>query len=262
VAKSNVDNEQYIFQFSADEVSTSVKTLTSLEFNKYNGITVSNDSVYVFSIESSTGTVLRYNYVTSTRSTISIDCSYQTSTEQQQASTTNTNRFISYGDDGYLYIMCAQSTTIKTVTGTPDGPVTSYDTNYPFYKVNPSTGDTETLYAQLSNLNYSSAGVATSKSISQIDQILVAKSAAYALTGEPYRNIIKVDLSPQPTFSPSCLPTHLPTNKIAPTGNNVPPPNNNNQQQPISLKPTTSLSQSNSNNINSTNKPNNNIHTN
>lgn len=179
--------------------------LCVVSFTTFDGLVYGGNAVFLYSINPKTniGQILKYNIKTKKSSIYSTqDCSSAVSSSQ--STSTSTNRFIDYGDDGYLYLMCTSSASV-TVQSPVQGPSTT-NNDYVFYKYNPANITLmESLNVDFASIQISGVNVTT------VSQIVVVRGVGYASTGSPTWGLIKISLSAQPTLQPTSSPSPSPS---------------------------------------------------
>lgn len=200
-SKSNEDKKFYIWRFSASE--TSATALTEVTGGSIRGIAVSDEYAYVMTASNDKASVTAYKFADSTTHTFNVDC------DTSSLADNTVYQLLAAGDDGYLYVMC--STTV-------DSPY------YTFYKVAPDTFIPSPLYADIGSLTEMKAedddnSTNNNPFIKQVETFVVIGDAAYFSTQDSTFNLIRVDLTPQPTNAPTTMPTPQgsPSPTIAPT---------------------------------------------
>lgn len=192
--------------------------LLSLDFGDggVDGFTFGGGSLYVFNkpVNADSGTLFGYNLETDTATQTRVSCDSDVVVDDDSEDV-GFDHFLSYGTDGFLYLQCGES------TGAPGS-----NDQFFFYQIDSSSLDiTKTFYANLASMHPEVNGDTRNETfITTIDQILVFDGYAYGFTGSPIYNMVKIDLSAQPTAVPTMVPTLAPGGVAPPPGPNPNPP--------------------------------------
>lgn len=205
VAKSTDDNHYFLYQFSPS--LTTATALCEITGGTFTGIAVSDDYVFVMKAANDKAEITAYKFADGTSQIVNVDCDASSlSSDSDKAYQT-----IATGDDGSLYVICS------TAVASP---------YYTFYKLDADTFAVSELYTDASSLNLEdNDDNNVDPPVNEVKTLVVIGNYAYFSTQENDFNLLKVDLTPQPTNAPTVMPT--PQGSPAPTAaptNAGPPP--------------------------------------
>lgn len=198
--------QSYLFQLNA--ISGQSKQIIETTWSTFYGFTFGNGLIYAYTIDGYTGKIHAIDVDSGVDTVYSVDCSaYRTSAAS--VSDASTYRYIDYGDDGNLYVMCTGST--FTASAGTNGQTTITSTTYTFLKVDPVTFSSTEMNAGIYALNGTMKdGTSVGKPLDQVSQILFRSNTAYAYCGGGLANIVAINYSPQPTVQPTGAPSTEP----------------------------------------------------
>lgn len=177
--------------YKLSPMATTATYLCDVDSMYVHGLAASSTSVFIYSLDQTgVGTVLTYKFHDKSVARVTLDCSlhYQPLTN---AVPTSLTRWLDYGDDGNVYVMCSAdaATTISV------SPTTFATSPFSFYQLNSESLNVKKIfYTDL-----------LSQNVTKVAQIIVTAGSAYLLTSA--NNLVRVDLSSQPTSQPTIAPT-------------------------------------------------------
>lgn len=196
VAKNTADSNFYLYQFSPS--LTTAAALLEINGGTFTGIAVSDSYVFVMKEANSKAEITAYKFADGTSQIINVcDASALSSSDKEY-------QLIATGEDGSLYVMCS----IEVVAP-----------YYTFYKVDPGTFEVSALYTDANSLSLEdNDDTVADPPVNQVKTLVVIGNYAYFSTQENNFNLLKVDLTPQPTNAPTIMPTPMgsPAPTIAP----------------------------------------------
>lgn len=175
-------------------------------------------------------TLFVYNRDSATSYQRTIDCNqyFKFTSSTPLVQNTPYTRFISFGDDDALYMICSSSTYSTQEIPGPGPPTTITYANYPLLKFNAVDDIFDKVYYinfyNMDTTNVTRADGSRVNIVSSVTQIIVANQHAYALVDHTI--LLDIDLANQPTPEPTAMPTFDPTTPptTRPTRQPTPPP--------------------------------------
>lgn len=205
------EGDEYVFRLSTDSSSATDLFEAELRSSDLYGLAASNTNVYAAYFSGQMLIINNYDIGSARLNVEAIECGDDAASLNEEANPNGNNRFLSVGDDGFLYTMCND--------------VVGQDRYFAFLQIDPSMSPfqaTEYL-VDLNNATVVTDDDGDSTRINRVEQLIQANGLLYISTGSPYFNLIEVDLSPVPTFSPTLAPT-APVRTAVPTMAAPPPP--------------------------------------
>ncbi|RYH29344.1 hypothetical protein EON65_08775 [archaeon] len=183
-------NVPAVHRFQQGRQSSDLVLTLSLSISHIYGLAYGSDSVFVLSINdgSKGGSIFKFNTTSGVKTTVNtvVNCSsvFQSNLDLGGEGA----RYISYGADGNLYVMCTRSTTNNIKRGAVTKPL------FPFYQVDPVTLTLRnTFYAPISQLS----DVETGSSLASVSQVLNRGSKILFLAGAPLSSLVVGSLQQQ-----------------------------------------------------------------
>jgi hypothetical protein len=218
VAQSNVNRKYYLYRFSIQASAASELVEIALGSNTLYGLAAKNGVVYMLMVSNGKVIIKSYTIADASSTTFEIPCDSATDNLES-------HQYIAVGDDDMLYVMYNSAIPAAYNQGV------ATNSTYDFFRVDPVTQAVEVLKADLGSLdvvtNSTNQDDATpTLALDAVTGLVVVDSYAYFTSGAPNYNLLRVDLTNQPTLMPTVAPTPapVPPQSPAPTPPMPPPP--------------------------------------